>query len=150
MATKNNLLEPYEYLIANPGKDLRSQLIAAFDLWIQVPSERRGVISNVIQMLHTSSLLYWQLTRIDDVEDGSELRRGLPVAHKIFGVAKTINAANYVYFLALKQAMELKSPNVIDIFTQEMLLLHQGQGSDIVWRLCHLSHSGRIFNNGFE
>ena len=25
-------------------------------------------------------------TRVDDVEDGSELRRGAPVAHKIFGV----------------------------------------------------------------
>lgn len=41
--------------------------------------------------------------RVDDVEDDSQLRRGVPVAHKIFGVPQTINSANYVYFLAYKQ-----------------------------------------------
>jgi geranylgeranyl pyrophosphate synthase len=41
------------------------------------------------------------LNRIDDVEDNSELRRGIPVAHKIYGVASTINSANYVYVLFL-------------------------------------------------
>lgn len=35
---------------------------------------------------------------VDDIEDNSKLRRGVPVAHSIYGVASTINAANYVYF----------------------------------------------------
>jgi geranylgeranyl diphosphate synthase, type III len=129
-----DILEPYEYLVKNPGKDFRSQLIAAFDQWLQVPLDKRGIISQVIAMLHTSSLLYPEFTRIDDVEDGSDLRRGLPVAHKIFGVAKTINAANYVYFEALQKAMELNSTEAIHVFTQELLKLHYGQGCEIHWR----------------
>lgn len=40
---------------------------------------------------------------MDDVEDSSELRRGIPVAHKVYGVPQTINSANYVYFLAMQQ-----------------------------------------------
>ena len=36
--------------------------------------------------------------RIDDIQDNSKLRRGIPVAHSVFGVASTINTANYVYF----------------------------------------------------
>jgi hypothetical protein len=40
---------------------------------------------------------------MDDVEDNSELRRGIPVAHTIYGVPQTINTANYVYFLAMKE-----------------------------------------------
>jgi len=40
---------------------------------------------------------------MDDVEDSSDLRRGIPVAHKIYGVPQTINTANYVYFLALRE-----------------------------------------------
>lgn len=40
---------------------------------------------------------------MDDVEDSSELRRGIPVAHKVYGVPQTINTANYVYFLAMQQ-----------------------------------------------
>ena len=43
-------------------------------------------------MLHNASLL------IDDIQDNSKLRRGVPVAHNIYGVPLTINAANYIYF----------------------------------------------------
>lgn len=46
---------------------------------------------------------------MDDVEDNSELRRGLPVAHAIYGVPQTINAANYAYFLAFQELLQLRS-----------------------------------------
>lgn len=52
------LLEPFEYLMSNPGKDFRSTMIAAFDLWIKVPVIEKDIIKQVIAMLHTSSLLY--------------------------------------------------------------------------------------------
>lgn len=72
------------------------------------------------------------MIRIDDVEDGSQLRRGIPgrpsrsplssqlfvtqlrscppaaVAHKIYGVPQTINSANYVYFLAYQELFKLR------------------------------------------
>ena len=38
-----------------------------------------------------------------------QLRRGIPVAHKLFGVPQTINTANYVYFLAYQQLSQLQS-----------------------------------------
>jgi geranylgeranyl diphosphate synthase type 3 len=55
--------------------------------------------------------------RVDDVEDNSILRRGVPVAHSIFGVAQTINTANYVYFLALEELAKLKNPACLTIYT---------------------------------
>ncbi len=122
------LLGPYEYLIAHPGKDIRSQLIAAFNEWLEVPTESLEVITQVVGMLHTASLL------VDDVEDSSLLRRGLPVAHSIFGTAQTINSANYVYFLALQELQKLKNPKAITIYTEELLNLHRGQGMDLFWR----------------
>lgn len=39
----------------------------------------------------------------------TQLRRGIPVAHKLFGVPQTINCANYVYFLAYQQLSALQS-----------------------------------------
>lgn len=50
--------------------------------------------------------------RIDDIEDNSTLRRGVPVAHSIYGVASTINAANYIFFLALEKVQALDHPDV--------------------------------------
>ena len=122
------LIGPYEYLFAHPGKDIRAQLIAAFNEWLEVPGDSLEVITKVVGMLHTASLL------VDDVEDSSLLRRGLPVAHSIFGTAQTINSANYVYFQALRELQKLKNPKAIDIYTEELLNLHRGQGMDLFWR----------------
>lgn len=51
------LLGPYDYLYGHPGKDIRSQCIAAFNLWLKVPPERLEIITKVVGMLHTASLL---------------------------------------------------------------------------------------------
>ena len=119
---------PYDYVAARPGKELRSLLLACFNEWLEVPAESLAVIDRAVRMLHTSSLL------IDDIQDKSDLRRGGPTAHKIFGEALTINSGNYVYFLALRELSTLKRLDVVEIFTTEMLALHRGQGMDIFWR----------------
>jgi len=62
------------------------------------------------------------------------LRRGIPVAHSIFGTAQTINSANYVYFQALQEIFKLNSPKAIQIYTDELINLHRGQGMDLFWR----------------
>ncbi|KAG0249476.1 geranylgeranyl pyrophosphate synthetase, partial [Mortierella polycephala] len=122
------LLEPYTYISSNPGKEMRTELIEAFNFWIKVPPHDLAIITKVVKMLHTSSLL------IDDIEDDSVLRRGEPVAHKIFGVPATINCANYVYFLALAELSKIPNPKMLPIFTEELLCLHRGQGMELLWR----------------
>jgi hypothetical protein len=51
------LVEPYTYLTQNPGKEIRTKLIDAFNLWLQVPEEDLDVIRRVVRMLHGGSLL---------------------------------------------------------------------------------------------
>jgi geranylgeranyl diphosphate synthase type 3 len=52
--------DPYQYLHAKPGKDIRAQMIASFNVWLQLPARELQVITHVVEMLHTSSLLYPQ------------------------------------------------------------------------------------------
>ncbi|KAI1820191.1 terpenoid synthase [Xylaria intraflava] len=126
---KENIIEgPYEYLMSQPGKDIRTRLINAFNVWLEVPKESLDIIANVVAMLHTASLL------VDDVEDSSSLRRGQPVAHKIFGTAETINSGNYFYFRALQELQKLSSDKAVTIFSEELINLHRGQGMDLFWR----------------
>ncbi|KAK3679774.1 hypothetical protein LTR78_000150 [Recurvomyces mirabilis] len=122
------VLGPYDYLKKQPGKDLRTLFIAAFNEWLQVPLEKLKAIQEVVRMLHTSSLL------VDDIEDNSDLRRGRPVAHSIFGTAQTFNSANYVYFLALEQVRKLNNTKATDVFVEELVNLHRGQGMELFWR----------------
>ncbi|KAL7753309.1 geranylgeranyl pyrophosphate synthetase [Sorochytrium milnesiophthora] len=143
------LLAPYLYLLQNPGKGIRSAIFNAFNVWLKVPEEKLKIINNVVEMLHGGSLL------IDDIEDGSALRRGVPVAHKIYGTPQTINCANYVYFIALQEVQKLqynepRAPpstvpaagqrqktgpeRAVEIFTEELMNAHRGQGVEIFWR----------------
>ena len=77
--------------------------------------------------------------RIDDIEDHSNLRRGnikfskknffgknyanygnsigLPVAHSVYGIPLTLNAANYTYFIALQKIIHLNNEKAIKIFS---------------------------------
>ncbi|KAL9540051.1 hypothetical protein MBANPS3_009907 [Mucor bainieri] len=127
-STEDIILEPYTYLISQPGKDIRAKLISAFDLWLHVPKDILSVINKIIGMLHNASLM------IDDVQDDSDLRRGVPVAHHIYGVPQTINTANYVIFLALQEVMKLNVPSMMQVCTEELINLHRGQGIELYWR----------------
>merc|ERR1739838_532716 len=109
------LLEPFEYVCKIPGKKIRSKLMQAFNAWLQIPDEKREKIGEVVEMLHNASLM------IDDIEDDSILRRGIPVAHKVYGVPHTINSANYVYFLGLQKALELGHADATRVFTEQLL-----------------------------
>ncbi|ESN94089.1 hypothetical protein HELRODRAFT_157766 [Helobdella robusta] len=122
------LLGPYSYLLQVAGKEIRSQLSNAFNAWLKIPDDKLKIIIDITQMLHNASLL------IDDIEDNSNLRRGIPVAHHIYGIPQTINTANYVYFLGLQKAISLDHPEVTKVFTEQLLELHRGQGMDIYWR----------------
>ncbi|KAF2835350.1 geranylgeranyl diphosphate synthase [Patellaria atrata CBS 101060] len=122
------LLGPFDHLFGHPGKNIRSQLIAAFNVWLDVRPDSLSIITKAVGMLHTASLL------IDDVEDSSLLRRGVPVSHSIFGIPQTINSANYVYFLALQEILRLENARAVQIYTEELLHLHRGQGMDLFWR----------------
>lgn len=128
--TDQALLESYRYISSVPGKDVRGKLIDCFQLWFQVDESTSVLaeIKEIIALLHNASLL------IDDIEDNSHLRRGVPVAHSIFGIAPVINTANYVYFLALERCHKLNSPEAMQVFVSEILNLHRGQGHDIMWR----------------
>ncbi|KAI6116063.1 farnesyltranstransferase [Pisolithus sp. B1] len=143
--SESELLEPFSYIASCPSKEIRSQLIAAFNVWLQVPADQLDVITRVVGLLHNASLL------VDDIEDNSELRRGRPVAHKIYGVPQTINTANYVYFLAYHELFKMDlygsvanaygvvkrsrlNHRLTFILNEELLALHRGQGRELLWR----------------
>ncbi|KAG7816156.1 hypothetical protein KL928_005122 [Ogataea angusta] len=131
---EKTLTTPYHYLAdQTQGKHLRSLLIRTFNLVLNVPAEKLEKIEAVIDTLHLSSLL------IDDIEDNSKLRRSRPCSHLIFGVPQTINCANYMYFVAMRlltDAIDKEDKRLAaqNIFLDEMVNLHRGQGLDLHWR----------------
>ncbi|KAH3902192.1 related to Geranylgeranyl pyrophosphate synthase [Saccharomycodes ludwigii] len=130
---------PYNYLSNNTsGKNFRTLLIKNFnEIYYHLPPDKVELICLVAEKLHNASLI------IDDIEDNSEQRRGLKTCHLVYGIAGSLNSANYAYFEALQLLIDynklidrndLRLLTIIKIFNEELLNLHRGQGLDIYWR----------------
>ncbi|KAF5377128.1 hypothetical protein D9757_008756 [Collybiopsis confluens] len=121
-------------------KEILRHMANAFNEWMKVDTELLEVIIRIAHAVQNDSLLF------DDIEDGSELRRGRPVANTVYGVPQTVNAASYVVIKIYKDALELRGlmakkdlinrgkPMPEEIITEELLNAHRGQGLDILWR----------------
>jgi geranylgeranyl diphosphate synthase type 3 len=71
---------------------------------------------------------------MDDIQDNSILRRGIPAAHTIYGVASTISAANYLLLRGLKRAQNLNHPEAMKVCIEKLLEVCCGQGMYIYRR----------------
>ncbi len=88
----------------------------------------------ICELVHNGTLV------IDDIEDQSDLRRGKPCLHIGYGLDVSINAGNALYFLPLLALKERKDDfpaetiiKAYELYSQEMINLHFGQGFDIWW-----------------
>lgn len=57
MTRSQALLEPFTFITAHPGKEIRGKLIEAFNLWLQVPQDKVKIIAKLVNMLHAASLM---------------------------------------------------------------------------------------------
>ncbi|XP_070159212.1 terpene synthase isoform X2 [Polyergus mexicanus] len=122
------LLEPIRYILQVPGKQIRAKLALAFNYWLKISFDRIQAIEEIVTMLHNSSII------IDDIQDNSILRRGIPVAHSVYGIASSLSAANYILFIAMERVANLQHPAATKVYMEQLLELHRGQGMDIFWR----------------
>jgi geranylgeranyl pyrophosphate synthase len=104
---------PSRYLDSLPAKGIRDIAIDTLNIWYKVPPEEVAVIKSVVNLLHGASLM------LDDIQDSSQLRRGKPATHIVFGPMQTINTAGYHYLCTLIEVRKLDSERCIDIFCGE-------------------------------
>nr|BAJ79290.1 geranylgeranyl diphosphate synthase [Reticulitermes speratus] len=128
MEQDEKILEPLTHILQVPGKQIRAKFARAFNYWLKVPENKLNVVKDIAQMFHYNAVL------IDDIRDNSSLRRGIPVAHSIYGVASTINAANYLLLTGLKKAQSLNHPEAMTVCTEQFLEMYWGDGMEIYWR----------------
>ena len=95
-------------------------------------AEAAAGLASVVEVAHTGSLI------VDDIEDGSESRRGRPAAHLVYGTDVAINTGNLLYFLPtmfIERTCDDPGTRMLafSLFHRAMRRLHYGQGLDILW-----------------
>ena len=96
-----------------------------------------------VELLHGGSLV------IDDIEDGSDSRRGKPTLHRVVGTPLAINTGNWMYFSALEKLHDLPlAPEVANqIMGQTLRTIrrcHEGQALDLAARVVELER-GEVY-----
>lgn len=88
-----------------------------------------------IEMLHNALLIH------DDVQDGSELRRGKPTLHALHGVPLAINAGDALLFAAFGPLIDAVSPlgervirQVMEVTSMMARQTAEGQALELGWR----------------
>ncbi|MDR3192793.1 MAG: polyprenyl synthetase family protein [Treponema sp.] len=86
----------------------------------------------LVEFCHNASLIH------DDIEDGSDRRRGKPAVHLIHGLDTAINSGSFFYFLPLSclgawEAPAEQKEAVFAVWGEYMRRLHLGQAMDIHW-----------------
>ena len=101
---ENKIDEPCSYISrSKQGKQFRSLLIKTFnEIYYELDKPIIDMLSKVAERLHNASLV------IDDIEDNSAMRRGMKTSHLVYGVAGSLNSANYSYFLALQELIDFE------------------------------------------
>jgi geranylgeranyl pyrophosphate synthase/predicted secreted hydrolase len=124
------VVQPVREIVERGGKTWRSYgLLACIDVvggdsnafrdWLALP-----------ELLHVGSLI------IDDVQDGSDVRRGGPTVHRVHGMPLAINAGSACYFtaelpIAAAPIPEWKRVEMYRSYFAAVRAAHAGQGLDI-------------------
>eukprot|EP01127_Copromyxa_protea_P004222 TRINITY_DN14119_c0_g1_i1.p2 TRINITY_DN14119_c0_g1~~TRINITY_DN14119_c0_g1_i1.p2 ORF type:complete len:360 (+),score=106.09 TRINITY_DN14119_c0_g1_i1:1528-2607(+) len=138
-ATKS-LLVPIWDLLDRGGKAWRPILMCLVTDALSGDRDLVMPLSVLCEMAHNGTLM------VDDVEDDSKMRRGKPCIHITYGVDIAINAGNALYFFPLMIFKDYHEKNQLtaeqlvrcyELYNQELLNVHLGQGLDIHWHQGH-------------
>jgi geranylgeranyl pyrophosphate synthase len=141
------LLAPVADLISVRGKRIRGQLVVFSYRLLSgetSPSDfsaaRCRLASEAIELIHAGSLI------VDDIEDGSPVRRGRPALHVRYPLPIALNAGNWLYFWPFELLKQLEFPKEQQLHIYEgcqrtLLRAHFGQAIDLGAKIDTLAQS---------
>lgn len=139
------LFGPVQDIFQRPGKMIRGQMVKAGLLLSDRTQpmtaaefnqcERQCLaIAEALEAVHAGSLI------VDDIQDGSKVRRGSPALHEVYGIPLALNAGNWLYFWPMQKIRELdlvpdKELALYRMYHETLLHAHAGQALDIGTRI---------------
>ncbi|KAF1996432.1 terpenoid synthase [Amniculicola lignicola CBS 123094] len=119
---------PYEYILNIYGHHHFKKIIAFLDPNLEKNDpQKHTLILDILDAVHFGAIL------VDDVADGSTLRKGQPAAHHIYGSAETVNRAYLVIYEATLKIQQQR-PEMMPFLTECVTQIHKGQDIALVWR----------------
>lgn len=110
-----------EYLIAAGGKRIRPLLTLACAELCDDHTDNPKKMAAAVEFVHTATLLH------DDVIDGSDLRRGKPVASEIFGNQASVLVGDFLFARASELVVETGSIAALATLSRAARVITEGE-----------------------
>jgi geranylgeranyl diphosphate synthase type II len=125
------------------GKMMRPSMCIAAARLFGAPLESAMNTAVAIEILHNALLIH------DDIEDGSEKRRGLPTLHLLHGVPLALNAGDTLTLMSLRPLLENRSRigerltlRIIEETERMARECAEGQAMELGWRRYNTTEIG--------
>lgn len=124
------LIEPIRTIIDRGGKSWRSYAALACCDIVGGNSQEAIEWLSLPELMHVGSLI------VDDVQDRSDIRRGQPSCHKIYGEPIAINAGSAAYFIGQISVYnadieDAKKLRIYHMYFETLRAAHSGQALDL-------------------
>ncbi|KAF8538052.1 prenyl transferase [Trichophaea hybrida] len=119
---------PYEYLLNIYGKYHFAGFVRKLSPSLELSNPKKWhMVLEIMDGIHFCLIL------VDDITDNSELRKGRPAAHKIFGSSETANRA-YLSLTRIMNKTLKEQKQLIPFLLQNLEEVLEGQDMSLVWR----------------
>jgi geranylgeranyl pyrophosphate synthase len=128
------LYVPLRDFLSRPGKAMRAELVTSTYRLAGGKGSPPLELPLCVEALHAGSLV------IDDIEDDSTERRGMPTLHRVYGLPTALNGGSFLYFWAFElldrvpMAPEVRAA-AHRVVTSSLRECHYGQALDLSIRL---------------
>jgi geranylgeranyl pyrophosphate synthase len=117
-------------ILGRPSRQFRARMCELGWRLADGPGEVPALLPALVEIVHAGSLI------VDDIEDGSKLRRGATAVHLVHGVPRTLNTGTWMYFWALNMVNRLALPRaargrIRDAVAEALHRGHLGQALDL-------------------
>lgn len=111
-----------EHLFQAGGKRMRPAIVLLLARALeQEPTPRHRRLAEITEMIHTASLLH------DDVVDSSDVRRGVPTVHSLFGNRIAIQAGDFLFAQASWYLANLDNLEVVKLLSEVIKDFAEGE-----------------------
>lgn len=114
---------PMLYYLSMPAKEVRTAICMELG---KLTNQDPSITIDLVNRIHNASLLH------DDIEDKSIIRRGMPCAHLMYGVARVLNSGTFEMVSVIHDAFKYNTEYGF-IVAETIENLHRGQNADIYW-----------------
>lgn len=133
MAINKAIVEPAVYLLGRGGKRWRAVFLLTVIEALGKDPKNYIEFSIIPEVIHNGTIIH------DDIEDGSEMRRGGDAVHIKYGVDIALNLGDFMFFLPMIALLDSDKLDrntkikMLETYQRDMLKLSIGQATDIAW-----------------